>query len=615
MLCLVARFKDEILRFPLPEGTARLGSSPDNDIPLPFPGVSRAHARVERTPDGVRIVDVGSKNRLIVGGMRVDQADLSVGGFVQIGRAAVTIEAGSASDVELALRVASRGKQSTGHDTASMHSSSSLEHSPAEALKLIRDIEMHGPAAFRKNRQLLLGRARNLVRGRALAMVQIVQSGETEVVASDGQLPDLDVIDELAASVMPPGNVPQLISRLIHDLRFVVATLPSAKKLRCLIAVFAPAALLSPWERDFLQYAARKFFEDDADRPVKVDAQPSTEALTIPPEMIVGESNAMQRVLSSLRATVQSRLDVLLTGETGTGKELFAKTIHSSGQTASGPFVAINCAAIPTELLEAELFGVQGRVATGVDPRPGLFTQAEGGSIFLDEISELQERLQAKLLRVLQEREVLPIGASAPRKIKVRVIAASNADLLQRVQNGTFRADLYYRLRGLQFHLPPLRERRDDIPALVLGFVERASDEHKKHIHGVTRKALALLMEHQWPGNVRELQNEIERAVLMCPDGGTLQGEHFGAVRWAIDHHAEIEPADRPAVRQEEDEPAAAESSAGNSLQDQVDALERKAILDALRAARGNKTRAAKLLGVTRNGLAMKMARLKIDVD
>src|SRR5512140_3822646 len=261
MLCLVARFKDEILRFALPEGTARLGSSPDNDIPLPFPGVSRSHAIVERTADGVRIVDVGAKNRLIVAGARVEQVELMTGGVVQIGRAEVTIEDGPTSDVELALRLANRVGRGTDHDTASTHSPSELEHSPAEALKLIRDIEMHGPASFRKNRQLLLGRARILVRADALAMVQIVKTGDTEVVASDGRLPDLDIIDELAASVMPPGNVSQLLSRSIRDLRFIVATLPSARKLRCMIAVFPLAALLSPWERDFLQYAARKFFE------------------------------------------------------------------------------------------------------------------------------------------------------------------------------------------------------------------------------------------------------------------------------------------------------------------------------------------------------------------
>jgi Transcriptional regulator containing PAS, AAA-type ATPase, and DNA-binding domains len=615
MLCLVARFKDQVVRFAIPESSAKLGSSPDNDITLPFPGVSRIHARVERTSSGIRLVDVGSKNRLIMNGTRVDEVELLVGGVVQIGRAAVTIEDGPTSDVELALRIAVSNKRSTDHDTASTHIPSRLDRSPAEALKLIREIELHGPASFRKNRQLFLGRARSLVDARAFAMMQLVQNGETEVFASEGRLPDLDVLEELAASLFPPGNVPQLVSRAMHGETFVVATLPSARKLRCMVGVFAPESKLRAWERDFMQYAARKFFEDDADRPVKVEQQPVLESLNFPPNMILGESLAMQRVFSSVRATVQSRLDVLLTGETGTGKELFARTIHASGQTAAGPFVAINCAAIPSELLEAELFGVQGRVATGVDPRQGLFMQSDGGSIFLDEISELPDRLQAKLLRVVQEREVLPIGASAPKKIKVRVIAASNAELLQRVQEGTFRADLYYRLRVFEFHIPPLRERREDIPPLVLGFVERAAEEHKKRIHGVSRKALSQLMEHQWPGNVRELQNEIERAVLLCPDGGTIQSEHIGPVRWAIDHRAELHVDEHgPDVAGEPAGDAAAPPS-GSTLQEQVDALERKAILDALRVCGGNKTRTARMLGVTRNGLAMKMARLKIDVD
>jgi transcriptional regulator with PAS, ATPase and Fis domain len=283
--------------------------------------------------------------------------------------------------------------------------------------------------------------------------------------------------------------------------------------------------------------------------------------------------------------------------------------VHASGPNASGPFVAINCAAIPSELLESELFGVHGRVATGVDPRPGLFIQADGGSIFLDQIGELAEPLQAKLLRVLQEREVLPLGASGPRKIDVRVIASSNRDLLQRTEESRFRADLYYRLRGLQFHIPPLRERREDIPALVLAFVTRASEAHHRRVQGVSRKALQLLMEHDWPGNVRELQSEVERAVLVCHRGGTLQAEQFGSVKWAVDRKsAAPSGADKPSATL----PMAVPRHDDGTLPERIDALERKAIKDTLRAARGNKSLAARMLGITRNGLAIKMKRLNI---
>jgi transcriptional regulator with PAS, ATPase and Fis domain len=319
--------------------------------------------------------------------------------------------------------------------------------------------------------------------------------------------------------------------------------------------------------------------------------------------MLLGTSAAFQALLPQIEAIVRSDFNVLLHGETGTGKEVFARLIHGSGRQERGRLVAINCAAIPAELLEAELFGVAARVATNVDPRQGLFVQAHGGTLFLDEVGELPERLQAKLLRVLQEHEVMPLGASAPRKVDVRVIAASNRDLAQGVREGSFRPDLYFRLRGLELHLPPLRERKEDLPHLVLAFAGRAASKHRKRLRGVSRGALRLLLEHDWPGNVRELESEVERAVLLCPDGGLLQREHF------------LIPGSPPPRNQEPRPPVPATPEAGTtsqSLQEQVEALERQAIFAALAAARGNKTAAARALGITRNGLAFKMKRLGI---
>jgi transcriptional regulator with PAS, ATPase and Fis domain len=297
----------------------------------------------------------------------------------------------------------------------------------------------------------------------------------------------------------------------------------------------------------------------------------------------------------------RSDLSVLLTGETGTGKEMFARLIHDSSSRAAGPFIAINCAAIPAELLEYELFGIGGRVATGVDAREGFFVQAHGGTLFLDEIGDLPERLQPKLLRALQEREVLAVGGSAPRKVDVRAVAASNRDLERLVKEGLFRADLFYRLRGIELRLPPLRERREDLPALLLAFAARAAAKYGKRVRGVSRRALSTLLSHDWPGNVRELESLIERAVLLCPDGGTLQREHLGIVE--TDHAEPIQTALPVALPGPEEE----------TLQAQVDAVEREAILRALAAAKGNKSKAARLLGITRNGLALKMERLRIN--
>jgi len=310
--------------------------------------------------------------------------------------------------------------------------------------------------------------------------------------------------------------------------------------------------------------------------------------------MVVGDSRAMRALMERLEAAAKTRMDVLLVDETGTGKELIARLIHDSAPRP-GPYVAINCAAIPSELLESALFGVQGRVATGVDPRIGLFERAAGGSILLDEIGELPSRLQPKLLRVLQEREVLPIGAATPRKIDVRVISATNRCLEALIATGEFRADLYYRLRGLEFHIPPLRERREDIPPLVLEFVRRAAAEHGKSIDGVSEAAMNVLVSRDWPGNVRELRTEVWRAVLACPAGGVLRPEHFDFAR-----SSRVEP-----------EEAAPQTRAA-TLRDHVDATEREHIAEALAAAGGNRSKAARLLGITRNGLALKMKRLGI---
>jgi transcriptional regulator with PAS, ATPase and Fis domain len=331
--------------------------------------------------------------------------------------------------------------------------------------------------------------------------------------------------------------------------------------------------------------------------------------LAVPPELVAGDSPAMRNLFEQIRATVHSQLDVLLIGETGTGKELFARMIHASGPTAKGPFVAVNCAAVPNDVLEAQLFGVEGRIGTGADSRSGLFVKAEGGSIFLDEIGELPAPLQSKLLRVLQQREVLAVGARDALKVRLRVISASNKDLEGEVRAGRFRADLFYRLRGLQYHLPPLRDRREDIPALAARFVSQAALEHDKRVAGVEREALDLLLRYDWPGNVHELRSEIGRAVLLVDAGRPLAAEHLGGVRWRVVRRDQAQAADGAAA------PATPDPRDSGSLDLGVarDALERRLITEALGRTGGVQTRAAKLLGITRNGLALKLKRLGIQ--
>jgi transcriptional regulator with GAF, ATPase, and Fis domain len=241
---------------------------------------------------------------------------------------------------------------------------------------------------------------------------------------------------------------------------------------------------------------------------------------------IVGTSAPMREVFRLMESAASTSIAVLIEGETGTGKELVARAIHRSSERADRPFVAVNIAALSGDLLESELFGhVRGAFTGAIRDRVGLFEAAHGGTILLDEIGDLPLGMQVKLLRVLQEGEVTPVGASEPRKVDVRVISATNADLHAAVEASRFRGDLYFRIAAFPIALPPLRMRGEDLPVLVHNFVARAAKRQEKKIAGVAEDAFGVLAAHAWPGNIRELENEIERAVALTPDGGVV-GAH-----------------------------------------------------------------------------------------
>jgi transcriptional regulator with PAS, ATPase and Fis domain len=266
----------------------------------------------------------------------------------------------------------------------------------------------------------------------------------------------------------------------------------------------------------------------------------------------------------------------------------------------------LSAPAIPAELPESELFGIAGRVATGVDARAGLLDLAQGGTVLLDEIGDLSLTLQTRLLRFLQEREIRPVGG-LPKSVNLRVISATNRPLERMVKEGTFREDLYFRLRSLCFRLPPLRERPEDIPSLALAFAAEAAEVHGKRIRGISQKAVATLLAHRWPGNIRELRHDIVQAVLRCPSGGHLESRHFSLRSTAAQPASPTPGQDAgDAVR----EPSASASTPGRSLQHQIDQLETSAIAAALAASGGNKTKAAELLGISRYGLSLKLKRL-----
>ncbi|MEA2162248.1 MAG: hypothetical protein QOK37_375 [Thermoanaerobaculia bacterium] len=568
MIRLVVSFGDREHRFNLSDDAkGTLGSAADNDYVVAWPGISKHHAIVQRSGERITIKDNGSKNGIVIAGQRRDQVSLAPGDSAQIGRAALRIEQLSTSDAEIA--VAFDG-QSSSHGTAGGPTDSEGiagidERGVAAALRWVRDAASSALLTSERRRTLLESAAAIVA---ASALLICSDDGDLAVGEIVGVLPADDEIDALTS------RGARAESRWFYvplGAGMMLATHPSGSK------------RFSMWQREFLGHVADTLFAPErssADRLHRAEAN----ELVFPAGMVLGTSPSMLQVRDSVRMAVRSGLHVLLRGESGTGKELIARAIHDSSG-ARGPFRAINCAAIPKELFEAEMFGIRSGVATGVEKRAGHFIEAEGGTVFLDEIGDLSPASQAKLLRVLQEREVLPVGASTPVRIDVRVVASTNRDLEAMVRGGTFRSDLYYRLRGIEIVLPPLRHRREDIPALASAFASRVSNSAGKRIRGISRRALAQIISYEWPGNIRELENALAQAVARCSGGGTIETTHLAI------------PVEQP-------------QDAG-TLQAGRQAAERDAIGEALTRAKGSKTEAARILGISRQALYKKLTGLK----
>ncbi|HEX4954082.1 MAG TPA: sigma 54-interacting transcriptional regulator [Thermoanaerobaculia bacterium] len=303
----------------------------------------------------------------------------------------------------------------------------------------------------------------------------------------------------------------------------------------------------------------------------------------LPPGFLPGRSAPMVALFQRLAALAPSDLPLLIVGETGVGKEGVARTAHAGSRRARGPFVALNCAAIPGELLEAELFGIRSGVATGVAARGGRILDARGGTLFLDEVAELPLGLQAKLLRLLQEREVQPVGGQA-QPVDLRVVAATNGDLDHLLEAGRFRPDLYYRLAGSLLRVPPLRERAEDLPELIAHFLRRFGRDMGRTVRGVSEGALRRLRAYSWPGNVRELENEMRRLACWCRSNEVITEELLAL--------GGLEP----------------HTCLGESPLD-LASLEQRALREALARSSNDKTRAARLLGISRHALRRRLER------
>ena len=542
--------------FEVREGVTTVGSAPGNDVVVECAGVSRQHALVERAGKRITLRDAGSKNGLIVAGRRVAEVALDKGVQVQIGRALLHLEEIDTGDAELGLRLDS-GSSSTGTPIVDLTASASREGDAArELLRWVRLAEGGSESCAD-----LLDGARKVIGAATLMIVR----GDSVIAEISGPLPKPESLRALASN-----DSPQWIA--IHPN-------PDTR----LYAHF-PEPVATSWRRDFLEFAAARLCGGLADAPVR---EPRTE-LAFDHALVRGASPAMARVYEQVEQAVRSDLNVLLLGETGSGKEVIARLIHHSDRTRSGKLVLFNTAGVAATMLEAELFGVERGAATDVQERPGAFRSADHGTILLDEIGDMPASLQAKLLHVVQSHAVTPVGASMPEAVDVRVISATHHDLQRLVADGDFRSDLFFRLNGISITIPPLRARPEDLPQLAKAFAESASRRLGKPIRGITANGMQLLLDYAWPGNVRELYYVMERAVLACPARGAIETSHL-----------------RPSMQT-----SGVASLPVASLDGQRAVAEASAIDEALRAANGNRTAAARILGISRATLHKKLKRM-----
>lgn len=420
---------------------------------------------------------------------------------------------------------------------------------------------------------------------RAEQALELLTDPELDLVLSDLKLPGMSGEEFVALSRQRRPDVPIIVVTAYGSIRSAIGCIQAG----------ATDYLTKPFETEELQIAVRNALqlgdlqrENSRMRAVIQDSQK--------PQHLIGCSAAMGRIREQIAQVAPYRSTLLITGESGTGKEAVAREIRDSGPWCDRPWVALNCSAIPHDLMESELFGyVKGAFTGALQNRMGRLEQANGGTLFLDEIGDLALNLQTKLLRVLQEREFSPLGSDMVKRVDVRIIAATNRNLREMVSARNFREDLLYRLDVFNIQVPPLRERREDIPMLAGHFLTELRHEIDKPVQGFSQEAQAAMQDYDWPGNVRELRNAVERALLSCRSA-TIELED-------LPEHL-LAPAPRLATTDGE-----------QSLDSHIASLERSLILDALKDSQGVQVQAARLLGIPERSLWYRIKKLGITIE
>ena len=431
-----------------------------------------------------------------------------------------------------------------------------------------------------------------------LEALALIQQGEIDAVISDLRMPQLDGLG-LLKKVQEIEIAPPVIVITAHG---SMTTAIEAMKLG------AFDFITKPFDKTELLNALRK-----ATSAYAHEIESQSGSLDFEGRFdIIGTSSGMQSVYKVIEKAADTPSTVLITGESGTGKELIATALHRHSQRADKPLIRVNCAAIPSDLIESEFFGYEQGAFTGaVSSKPGRFELADGGTLFLDEIAEIPPEVQVKLLRALQESEFERIGGVKTIKVDVRVIAATNRNLLDDIEHGRFREDLYYRLNVVPIELPPLRERRDDIPLLVKAFVEKYNRRLQKDISTASPEAMDALMRYEWPGNIRELENVIERGILFAETTELMTSDLSEQIQRRAEPAASALTPDT-SVQLAED---VGHRSMKEIVRSATDRLERGLITKALGETNGNVTRAAHLLQISRKGLQNKMKELRLRDD
>ena len=625
--------------------TITIGRATDNNLPIKDGRSSRYHCKIECNDEGWHVVDVGSQNGTYLNGRRVRRSPFKIGDVVQVGSTKVTLErklpADDLNDTQTMSEIRVDGNLTLDADEplpveSLMHLQSTASAMNSELnlenlLNLVIDNAVRLTGAER-GFLILVGKnemefrvARNFERREVSApefaiswsiATQVSTSGQPILcvnAADDNRFGAHESVASLGLrSVMcVPFKVKRRVLGVIYVDNRLHKGVFSRTDFRILEILADQAAVALENSRLYQEVVDQKRSLEEMNRRLnlEVEEQDSRLRAALPAGIapldsaggdrrgehkpLIGESAAMREVKTLIEKVARSDLPVLITGESGTGKEVVACAIHQQSERRKRRMVSENCCAIPETLLESELFGYKKGAFTGANAdREGLFVAASKGTLFLDEIGDMGSSLQTKLLRVLQEGEVRPLGAKAPVKIDVRLISSTNRNLKEAIEEGSFREDLFYRIKVVSIAIPPLRERKEDIPILVDHFLGMFASEAGLPKRSITKEAIELLKSYNWPGNVRELQNELRSMAALGSEC--------------------LDKVDIPSHIQEQVELLVGEESGFHDLNELVESIESREINKALRRVRGNKTKAAKLLGISRFALQRKMDKYVI---